>query len=469
MSSRKPPSGPESPGGTLDLFAQNRAAPPVELLERPIDLPSRPEPSAKVEPKVFAVGELVKAAARTVEARYGLVWVEGEVSNLSMPRSGHLYFTLKDADAQLPSVMFRSEAQRLKFQLSDGLQVRARGRLTIYEGQGKFQMYVDALEPAGLGAQQLAFEQLKNKLAKEGLFDAARKRPLPRWPRLIGLVTSPTGAAVRDVIRIAERRGRVRILVSPCQVQGDNAAASIVAALRALERRPAVDVIIIGRGGGSAEDLQAFNDESLARAIAACRVPVVSAVGHEVDFSIADFVADQRAATPSQAAELVVPLFAEAEARVAELRDRLLRAGRRKLAEARQRLDVELDKAESATRLGLGRRRRTVDDLARRMAALHPRARLQQDRAGLLALRTRLASRMRQLLAERHRSFHNAVGKLDALSPLSVLSRGYSLARAGGHVLLDATAVAPGDSVEVTLARGRIDCRVESTKPNHDD
>jgi exodeoxyribonuclease VII large subunit len=464
MPSRKPP---EQMG--MDFLARERAV-PAELLERPLEDDAPPAPAEdRSQPKVFTVAELVRAAARTVEARYGLVWVEGEVSNLSMPRSGHFYFTIKDEEAQLPSVMFRSDAQRLKFRLSDGLKVRARGRLTIYEGQGKFQMYVDALEPAGLGAQQLAFEQLKERLGKEGLFDAARKRPLPRWPRRVGVVTSATGAAVRDIIRIAERRGRVKILIAPCQVQGDNAAGSVIYALRALERQPEIDVIIVGRGGGSAEDLQAFNDERLARAIAACPVPVVSAVGHEVDFTIADFVADQRAATPSQAAELVVPLHADAEARLADAKKRLLGAGRRTIAEARQRLDVELDKAAAAARLGLGRRRRGLDELARRLTAQHPRTRLHQDRARLDSLRARMATRVRAMMAERHRAFHTAVGKLDALSPLSVLSRGYSLARAAGHVLTDASRVKPGDSVEVTLARGSLDCRVESTKPDHDD
>jgi exodeoxyribonuclease VII large subunit len=460
MSSRKPP---EQIG--LDFFR----APPAELLERPVEPPKPIESSAKSETKVFGVAELVRAAARTVEARFNLVWVEGEVSNLNNPRSGHYYFTLKDSEAQLPSVMFRSDAQRLKFRLADGLKVRARGRLTIWEGQGKFQMYVDALEPAGLGAQQLAFEQLKDKLQREGLFDAARKRPLPRWPRTIGVVTSPTGAAIRDIIRIAERRGRVKILLSPCQVQGEGASWSIGFALRALERRPEIDVIIVGRGGGSTEDLQAFNDEGLARTIAACRVPVVSAVGHEIDFTIADFVADQRAATPSQAAELVVPLHAEAGARVEELQERLLRGGRRKLAEARQRLDAELDKGESSLRLSLGKRRRAVDELARRVAALHPRARLHRDRGQLDALKSRLISRMKGLLAERHRNFHTAAGKLETLSPLRVLSRGYSLARAAGHVLTDASKVQPGDAVEVTLARGQLECRVESTKKTNDD
>jgi exodeoxyribonuclease VII large subunit len=422
------------------------------------------------EPKVYSVSELVRGAARALEVRFGLVWVEGEVSNLSQPRSGHLYFTLKDVEAQLPSVMFQREAGRLKFRLEPGLKVRARGRLSIFDAQGKFQLYVEGLEPTGLGAQQLAFEQLKRKLAAEGLFDPARKRPLPRWPRRIGLATSPTGAAVRDVLRIAHRRGRVSILLAGCQVQGDGAPREIIAALRALERQPNIDVIIVGRGGGSAEDLQAFNDEALARAIAACRVPVVSAVGHEVDFTIADFVADLRAPTPSAAAELVVPLHAEAEARLDETQARLLRAGRRAIGDGRQRLDGALDRAAAAIRQSLARRRRVLDEGSRRLAALHPRARLQSDRAALQALDGKLRARVALEIDRRRRSFATLAGKLDALSPLGVLERGYSLARdANGHVLTRASAAQPGDPIRVTLARGELGCRVEVVETDEED
>jgi exodeoxyribonuclease VII large subunit len=366
-------------------------APPIEIVER----------GEKLELKIYQVNELVRAAARTLEARYGLISVEGEVSNLSAPRSGHLYFTLKDDQAQLPSVMFKREAGRLAFELRDGMQVRARGRLSIYEGQGKFQLYVDALEPAGLGAAQIAFELLKQKLHAEGLFDPARKRALPRWPRRVGLVTSPTGAAIRDVLRIAERRGRVRFLLSPCQVQGESAPFEIASALRLLERQPDVDVIIVARGGGSAEDLAAFNDERLARLIGACKVPVVSAVGHEVDFTIADFVADHRAPTPSAAAELVVPLWADAHARLREHDARLFRAGRRSLAEARQRLDQAHERSASAMRQLIAKRRRLLDERARKLAGLHPRARLESDRRTLHAFEQRLLARVRRALEQR--------------------------------------------------------------------
>ena len=452
-------------------------APPVTV-ER-----AAPAPPLKDEPRVFSVSDLVRAAARTIEGRFGMVSVEGEISNFSAPRSGHLYFTLKDSEAQLPSVMFRSQAERLKFQPHDGLVVRARGRCSIFEGQGKFQLYVDALEPAGLGALQLAFEQLKKKLAAEGLFDPARKRPLPRWPGRIGIVTSPTGAAVRDILRIAERRGRARFLVSPCQVQGETAAFDIIRALRRVERH--VDVVVIARGGGSAEDLAAFNDEALARAIASSSVPVVSAVGHEVDFTIADFVADARAPTPSGAAELVVPHLGELEQRLGEVGKRLMRAGQRVIGEARLRVDGELGRATAALRAQLARRRRVIDEGARRLAALHPRAQLHRDRAALdqlerrlLAhpplkleraraeldrLEKRLAARTQQLVATRRRDFGVAVGKLGAMSPLAVLERGYSLVRTpAGAVVTDAAQVTPGEHLQVKLLRGRLDCVVQS-------
>lgn len=486
MPSDKPP----KQQGAFDFTGPPQRAEPEPTREPDRAPPIPPAPVAdkpsKEAPRVFSVSDLVRAAARTIEGRFGMVSVEGEISNFSAPRSGHLYFTLKDPDAQLPSVMFRSQAERLKFQPHDGLVVRARGRCSIFEGQGKFQLYVDALEPAGLGALQLAFEQLKKKLHAEGLFEQARKRPLPKWPQRIGIVTSPTGAAVRDILRIAERRGRARFLVSPCQVQGDMAPFEIIRAMRRVEQH--VDVVILARGGGSAEDLAAFNDEALARAIATCRVPVVSAVGHEVDYTIADFVADVRAPTPSGAAEIVVPNFSELEHRLTETGKRLMRAGTRVVGEARLRVDAELARATQALRTQLAKRRRTLEVDQRRMAALHPRARLSRDRAALDELtrrilqhpplrlerargemdrlEKRLASRTQQLVAARRRDFNVAVGKLDAMSPLGVLQRGYSLTRTpDGAVVTDAAQVAPGDHVEVKLSRGKLDCVVQSSEP----
>ena len=480
MPSEKPP----NKQGAFDFTGPPKRAEPEGVREPDRGPPIPPAPAVEPkEPRVFTVSDLVRGVARTVEGRFGMVAVEGEISNFSTPRSGHLYFTLRDAEAQLPAVMFRSQAERLKFAPHDGLVVRARGRCSIFEAQGKFQLYVDALEPAGLGALQLAFEQLKKKLAAEGLFDPKRKRALPAWPRRIGIVTSPTGAAVRDILRIAERRGRMRFVVSPCQVQGELAPFEIIRALRRVERH--VDLVILARGGGSAEDLAAFNDEALARAIASCRVPVVSAVGHEVDFTIADFVADARAPTPSGAAELVVPNFADLEHRLSEAGKRLMRAGTRVVAEARLRTDGELQRAAQSLRGQLARRRRALDTEHKRLAALHPRARLHRDRAALVELQRRLlahperrleraraelarydqrlATRLREALGKRRREFGVAVGKLEAMSPLGVLERGYSLTRtADGAVVTDAAQVAPGDRVQVRLSRGELDCVVQS-------
>ncbi len=488
MPSKQPPDQ-----GAFD-FGPTRRAPevlqtPQRADPKPVRFPDAPPPIPadkaveRVEPRVFSVSDLVRGVARTVEGRFGMIAVEGEISNYSAPRSGHLYFTLKDAEAQLPAVMFRSAAERLKFAPHDGLVVRARGRCSIFEAQGKFQLYVEGLEPAGLGALQLAFEQLKKKLAAEGLFDPARKRPLPKWPRRIGVVTSPTGAAVRDLLRIGERRGRARFLVSPCLVQGDAAAADIVRALKRVERY--VDVVVIARGGGSAEDLAAFNDEALARAIAACAVPVVSAVGHEVDFTIADFVADARAPTPSGAADLVVPHLGELQQRLDECTKRLMRDGKRLVAESRLKLDSELNRAHQALKQQLARRRRLLDDGARRMAGLHPRARLHRDRMALeqlerrvrqqlpslltqkrsqlTQLQQRLVQRLQQGVDNRKRLFALAAGKLHALSPLAVLQRGYAIARLpDGTVVTDAAQTQPGDRLEVKLLHGRLDCRVQS-------
>ena len=284
-------------------------------------------------PRTLTVSQLVRQASRQLEAKFGEVWVEGEVSNLSRPRSGHLYFTLKDDKAQLSVVMFRGHAGRLRFRIEDGQLLRCRGRLGIYDAQGRFQLTAEAAEPTGVGALQLAFEQLKAQLNKEGLFRARHKQRLPRLPRTIAVVTSPTGAAVRDVIRVLQRRCPVRVVVCPTKVQGDGAAAEVVAALGRADRLNA-DLIIVGRGGGSLEDLQAFNTELVARAIFAARTPVISAVGHEVDVTIADMVADLRAPTPTGAAELAVPVMTELRDQLAVERQRLHRGARHRLDSA---------------------------------------------------------------------------------------------------------------------------------------
>lgn len=396
---------------------------------------------------VWSVRDLtlyIKELLASNELLWGL-WVRGEISNWKLYPSGHAYFTLKDEHAQVKCVMWRTYVQRLRFQPQNGMQVLAGGRVEVYERDGVYQLYVSEMEPAGLGALHQAFEQLKQKLAAEGLFDQGRKRPLPRLPRKVGIVTSPVGAAVRDMITVARRRWPgVHLLLAPAQVQGDEAPASLIAALELLQQVPEVDVIIIGRGGGSLEELWAFNDEALARAIARCRVPVVSAVGHETDFTIADFVADLRAPTPSAAAELVVPSRADLVAAIDGARQRLVLAVRQHIGRRRQQ--VAALASRPVLRRPLDRilaHRQRLDDLTRRLG-LAAGARIRDGRARLAA----------------------AAARLDALSPLACLARGYAIALdAQGRALRDAAAVRPGDRVQVVLHRGRLLARVEATYP----
>ncbi len=365
-----------------------------------------------------------------------------------------MYFTLKDDTAQIRAVMFRSDNIRLAFRPADGQKVIANGRVTVYERDGQYQLYVRDMEPEGLGSLWLAFEQLKKKLAEEGLFDRALKRPLPVLPRAVGVVTSPTGAALRDIVRVISGRfpgdpsgtcPGVRIIVSPAQVQGLGAAADIVRALRLLDARDEIDVIILARGGGSLEELWAFNDEALARAIRATRHPVVTGVGHETDWTIADFVADQRAATPSNAAEIVVPAKADLAYQLGALRGRLERAMLGGLAD-RRRLVEALGRSAVLTypeRVLEGRRQR-VDDLTR-------------------SLQTEFADFVRRLSLRRDA----LAGRLDALSPLAVLGRGYALCRRSddGRLVVSVTSVRPGEAVEVQVRDGLIDCSVSGTRP----
>src|ERR1700756_3445867 len=293
------------------------------------------------ERRVLSVSALSQQLAQAMEERFPAVWVEGEISNFRVYGSGHAYFTLKDENAQVRAVLFRNRMRRIRFEPGDAQHVLAFGSLEVYATRGEYQLVVELLEPRGLGALQLAFEQLKTRLAAEGLFDARRKRPLPRFPRKIGIVTSPSGAAIRDMLRVIGRRfGDLHIVLAPARVQGDGAAAEVAQGIRELNALGGVDVIIVGRGGGSLEDLWAFNDEMLARTIAASNIPVISAVGHEVDFTIADFVADVRAATPSQAAELVVREKRAVAESVGDLRRRLVRAMSRRLQVQRARLDA---------------------------------------------------------------------------------------------------------------------------------
>jgi exodeoxyribonuclease VII large subunit len=438
-----------------------------------------------------SVSELSAEIRMVLEGEIGERLVEGEVSNCRLWNTGHLYFTLKDDGAQIRAVMFRTAAQRLKFKPEDGLHVVARGRVSVYEIKGEYQLVCDQMEPRGLGALQLAFEQLKKRLQAEGLFDAARKRPMPALPRKIGVVTSLDGAAVRDILKVLARRyPNAHVVIRPSRVQGDEAAADLVRGLRLMGRVPGVDVVIIGRGGGSMEDLWAFNDEALARAIAACPVPVISAVGHEVDFTIADFVADLRAPTPSAGAEMVVARREELCSMIDRHHDRL-RAGMRNAVERRRaavhRLTNARGLATFPARLAL--RSRHVSELTH-MLARTTRAALQTRERQQAIWRQRLDARapgrrLQELLmavssaterlmaaAERTRHRHDAAfralaGRLENLSPLGVLARGYALCwdDARGRLIRDASTAAPGDRVRVTLSRGELGCIVDRVEP----
>jgi exodeoxyribonuclease VII large subunit len=449
--------------------------------------PSAPAPTPDAAPRIWVVSELLRAARLALESRFTDVRVEGEISGLKRSGGGHLYFCLKDAQGQLDCVIYAREAARLRFQVEEGMAVRARGRLTLYEARGKFQMTVAELEPTGAGALALAFEQLKTKLAAEGLFDAARKRALPFFPRRVGVVTSATGAVIRDIVRVAHRRCPVPILLAPTPVQGEGASIAIAAALRRLAAVADVDVIIVARGGGSLEDLWAFNEEPVARAIFACRVPVISAVGHETDFTIADFVADVRAPTPSAAAERAVPVLAELRAELALTGRRAGRATaehvrahrhalerararlgdpRRLLDERRQTLDDAAERARRQLARRLATTRADLRALETRLLRAHPQRRVLERRNALAALRHRLEVVPRAELARRRHVVDAARGKLEALSPLNVLERGFSLARlADGRVLTRAEDARPGDEIRVRLRRGELRAEVREAVP----
>ena len=441
------------------------------------------------ERAVLTVSELTRRIKAQLEEGFPAVWVEGEISNLRIPSSGHAYFTLKDETAQMRAVLFRGRNRHVRFRPEDGMQVLAFGGLEVYAARGEYQMVVELMEPKGLGALQLAFEQLKRRLDAEGLFDQARKRPLPAFPRVIGIVTSPTGAAIRDMLHVIGRRfADLRILICPVRVQGDEAPGEIVEALDRLRGVPEVDVVIVGRGGGSIEDLWAFNDERVARAIAACPVPVISAVGHETDFTIADFVADLRAPTPSAAAELVVREKLEVARAVVELHARLRQAVQGQMARRRERvealarrrvltdpgralrdhyrrLDEVRGRLHGAARASQRQFHHRVELATNALSSLHPLARISHGAAVLAQLRGRLVSAAsHRAQASRHR-FAAAVGRLESLSPLAVLGRGYSLTRLpSGTVVRRATQVAPGAAIEILLAEGWLGARVTESK-----
>ncbi len=422
------------------------------------------------ERAVLTVAELTDQLRALLEERFPAVWVEGEISNYRLYGSGHAYFTLKDADAQLRCVLFRNRGRRIKFEPADGLSVMAFGSVEVYAQRGEYQLVVELLEPKGLGALQLAFEQLKARLQAEGLFEQARKRGLPRFPKKIGIVTSPSGAAIRDMLRVIGRRfGELHIVIAGCRVQGDGAAEEIAQAIRDLNAFGDVDVIIVGRGGGSLEDLWAFNEEVVARAIVASEAPVISAVGHEVDFTIADFVADLRAATPSAAAELVVREKQAVIDALEELSRRLHRAATRPLSDLERRVD------EMTTRLRRGMHgewrhaAHRVELVAAALRSASPVARLVNGRHRLERFDARMRSEIRHAVAQSKHRLSEAVGRLDTLSPLAVLGRGYSLTRRPtGEIVRSARQVNVGDDVSVLLHEGTLECRVAATKEKDD-
>lgn len=439
--------------------------------------------------RIWRVADLVSAVRTTVERGYTDVWVEGEISNFRPAESGHLYFTLKDGEAQIRIVMFRSQARLLRFRPENGMQILARGRVTIYDARGELQLSAESLEPVGAGALQLAFEQLKNKLAQEGLFDPSRRQPIPQLPRRIGLVTSPRGAALHDMLNIlARRHENVSILIYPAQVQGEAAPGEVAAGVRYFNRTKSVDVVVIARGGGSVEDLAAFNDEALARVVAASHLPVISAVGHETDFTICDFVADLRAPTPSAAAELVVESKHQLSEHLAHLQQRLGRATRYNLSLARNRL-TELAQHGAFNRIEdlLGRRGQRLDELTfrlasgfrgsmrdyqRRLEIAAARVRHFDFRRSLAATRVQLSSRTETLVramqvqvAERRARLNQMSGKLEALSPVRILDRGYALVfDSDGKLIKDAAQVAPGRQISARLARGSFAAKVTETR-----
>jgi exodeoxyribonuclease VII large subunit len=452
------------------------------------------------ERRPLSVTELTMQVRGALESRFASVWVEGEISNFKEAASGHWYFTIKDEGAQLRSTCFRGVNGRIRFRPSDGLQVRARGRLTVYEPRGEYELSVEALDPIGAGALRVAFEQMRDRLMAEGLFAEELKRPLPILPRRVGIVTSLNGAALRDILTALARRTRtVHALLSPTRVQGEGAGPEIVRAIellnehhrRALEEGradEALDVIIVGRGGGSVEDLWAFNDEAVARAIRASAVPVISAVGHETDYTIADFAADLRAPTPSAAAELVAAREDEIAAYVLSRTRDLLRAARFQIMNARTRVqdaamsqgfdDVQerLRLAKSAVEKGAHRletfirhaaqkARRRTDSLAHRLQPVQLASSVSAGRTRFSVMRTARDAAILARLDDARARLGIAVASLDALSPLAVLKRGYALAQdEKGNLLRSAHGVSAGDAVRLQLSEGLLYCRVERTE-----
>jgi len=440
------------------------------------------------ERAVLTVSEVSERIKIVLEDTFFDIWVEGEISNLRTPSSGHSYLTLKDEQSQIRAVLFKMQRRYLRFDPKDGMLVIARGRISLYEPRGEYQLVIDYMEPKGIGALQIAFEQLKARLAQAGLFDPTRKRPLPMLPRCIGIVTSPTGAVIRDMLQILRRRFmNLHVCVYPVRVQGDGAAEEITRGIEALNRYPGIDVIVVARGGGSLEDLWAFNEETVVRAIYASKIPVISAVGHEIDYTIADFVADVRAPTPSAAAELVIRTKLELHAELQVMTQRLQRAMRHRLETLRARLEAcQQRRVLKDPWAPLRTMQQRLDELNVRLArSIRGRLHLSQEALGrgeaaithlsplmmVGLLRQRLTTLEQRLIAAQgghvrrgREELERLTATLQALSPLAVLARGYSICRhqTDGQVIREAHAVAPGMHVDIMLWQGSLQCTVEA-------
>lgn len=421
------------------MTRSRKSWPPPDAL--PFDQPSE-HATGKDGARVYTVSQITRQVRQTLEDRFAGVWVAGEISNLRRPASGHLYLTLKDENAQISAVIWRSTASRILYKIEDGLEVLAYGDVTVYEPRGQYQLVIRRLEPKGVGALQLAFQQLKEKLAKQGLFDPAHKKPIPQFPRRIGIVTSPTGAAIRDILTtIGSRCPNVHVLLYPVRVQGKGAAEEIAEGIAALNKLPDIDVMIVGRGGGSLEDLWAFNEEVVARAIFASQVPVVSAVGHEIDFTIADFAADRRALTPTDAGTLVVPEIEQLQQTLSALSNRVAQSLVSRLAQARERLDA----------------------VARSYALRQPFERVRRHEQRVDDLTQRLVRVIGAVIRQQHQRLDATSDRLNTLNPENVLARGYSITTTAkdGRVLRDAADVSAGEKVNTRLMRGEFRSTVE--------
>jgi exodeoxyribonuclease VII large subunit len=437
---------------------------------------------------IMTVSELTREIKDILEDRFPDLWIEGEISNLRIPPSGHIYFTLKDDFSQIRSVLFKMQARTLRFVPEDGLYVIGRGRVSLYEKRGDYQLILESIEPKGMGALQLAFFQLKEKLEREGLFDPALKKPIPMIPQKIGIVTSPTGAVIQDMLHILERRfNNLHILLYPVRVQGEGASSEIAEAIHDFNRFTDVDVMIVGRGGGSIEDLWAFNEEVVARAMGRSKIPIISAVGHETDYTIADFVADLRAPTPSAAAELVVrdkremknllhylggrlenqtlQMLQEYRTHLSHLKKIFKEPGKR-VEEYFLRLDDFVNRLRFLTSWTFGRKGEKCLHLSESLLLRNPMQRAKNLRSSILEARRRLEQNVKYSIEIQRQKVGGTLGKLDSLSPLSILKRGYSITRKLPmlQILRDASHVKMGDKVEVRLDKGVLLCSVEKTE-----